>query len=79
MLGRIRNTRHCTSDVEANSTVQSLNILNPKLSKDPSDRFVCLNLSHVPHECLNSSTCRTLFQFEAAWDSSLHNSVLLNR
>jgi kinesin family protein 1 len=60
VIGRIRNTLHCTSDVEANSTVQSLNILNPKLNKDPCD-------------------ARTFFQFEAAWDSSLHNSVLLNR
>lgn len=29
--------------------------------------FVCL------------SRCRTFYRFEAAWDSSMHNSLLLNR
>lgn len=25
------------------------------------------------------SRCRTFYRFEAAWDSSMHNSLLLNR
>lgn len=29
-------------------------------------------ISRFPH-------CRTFYRFEAAWDSSMHNSLLLNR
>ena len=39
-----------------------------------SDRPPLTGCVHCP-----TGDSRTIFRFEAAWDSSLHNSVLLNR
>jgi len=45
--------------------------------------FVICRLSCFQSPPTNNSICvdvfRTFFHFEAAWDSSLHNSALLNR
>ena len=51
---------------------------------DPEDDLDAsvLSLGLFPGEYLDRQICgedRTMFRFEAAWDSSLHNSLLLNR
>jgi kinesin family protein 1 len=51
---------------------------------DPEDDLdgSVLSLGLFPGEYLDralSGDERTMFRFEAAWDSSLHNSLLLNR
>ncbi|RXG56764.1 Kinesin-like protein, partial [Armadillidium vulgare] len=52
---------------------------NPESEDDDNDTSV-LSLGLFPGEYLDyPGEDRTLFRFEAAWDSSLHNSVLLNR
>ncbi|XP_041480700.1 kinesin-like protein KIF1A isoform X5 [Lytechinus variegatus] len=47
---------------------------------EPDDEMTVLSLNLLPvsHTTLPGDD-RTCFRFEAAWDSSLHNSVLLNR
>ena len=51
----------------------------PESDDDDSDSSV-LSLGIFPGEYLEyPGEDRTVFRFEAAWDSSLHNSVLLNR
>lgn len=51
----------------------------PACDEDDSDHLV-LSLGLFPGEYLEyPGDDRTFFCFEAAWDSSLHNSVLLNR
>ncbi|XP_069992040.1 kinesin-like protein unc-104 isoform X12 [Penaeus vannamei] len=51
----------------------------PESEDDDNDTSV-LSLGLFPGEYLEyPGEDRTLFRFEAAWDSSLHNSVLLNR
>ncbi|KAI1301469.1 Kinesin-like protein [Halotydeus destructor] len=45
---------------------------------DEEDESI-LSLSLFPGEHLIDGDNRTIFRFEAAWDTSLHNSVLLNR
>ncbi len=42
---------------------------------DPSVLSLCL----FPGEYLEKINNRNVFRFEAAWDTSLHNSILLNR
>lgn len=47
---------------------------------DASDHSTVLSLGLFPREYLKlSGDRRNIFRFEAAWDSSLHNSPLLNR
>ena len=51
----------------------------PESIDDDNDASV-LSLGLFPGEYLEyPSEDRTFFRFEAAWDSSLHNSALLNR
>ncbi|XP_042232054.1 kinesin-like protein unc-104 isoform X1 [Homarus americanus] len=51
----------------------------PESEDDNNDASV-LSLGLFPGECLEyPGEDRTLFRFEAAWDSSLHNSIMLNR
>jgi hypothetical protein len=60
VIGRVRSTLEVATETEHQSTVLSLNVLQPHYQHHAGDQ-------------------RTFYQFEAAWDSSLHNSVLLNR
>lgn len=51
----------------------------PESEDDNNDSSV-LSLGLFPGEYLEyPGEDRTVFRFEAAWDSSLHNSILLNR
>ncbi|XP_014215863.1 kinesin-like protein unc-104 isoform X3 [Copidosoma floridanum] len=51
----------------------------PEPEEEDNDSSV-LSLGLFPGECLDvPGDDRCMFRFEAAWDSSLHNSVLLNR
>jgi kinesin family protein 1 len=55
-------------------------IRNMAESFDEFDDAGALSLGIFPGEFLEvRSDDRTFYQFEAAWDSSLHNSNLLNR
>ncbi|XP_022531183.2 kinesin-like protein KIF1A isoform X14 [Astyanax mexicanus] len=68
VVGRIRNTP------EADETIIDPNILSLNIHSSgyirptPDDR-----------QFLDSDMPRTFYRFEAAWDSSMHNSLLLNR
>ena len=62
--------------------------VNPESDIDDDLDGSVLSLGLFPGEYLDSSTAlsgsgmaddRVFFRFEAAWDSSLHNSLLLNR
>uniref|UniRef100_A0A8C9WZV8 plus-end-directed kinesin ATPase n=1 Tax=Sander lucioperca TaxID=283035 RepID=A0A8C9WZV8_SANLU len=64
VIGRIRNTP------EADETIIDPNILSLNILS--SGYF-------WPKHNLCFSQCRTFYRFEAAWDSSMHNSLLLNR
>ena len=101
LKGRVRSTREGSSEVDNQSIVLSLNVLNPHLFEADDSRCVCvcvcvcvfvcicLNLAFaltLPYYSYRGfapqmlySYCRTYYQLEAAWDSSLHNSILLNR
>uniref|UniRef100_A0A671NM20 plus-end-directed kinesin ATPase n=1 Tax=Sinocyclocheilus anshuiensis TaxID=1608454 RepID=A0A671NM20_9TELE len=71
VIGRIRNTPEADETI-IDPNILSLNILSSGYIR-PSydDRYVFfLN-------CLQPF--RTFYRFEAAWDSSMHNSLLLNR
>lgn len=51
----------------------------PESSEDDEDSCV-LSLGLFPGETIDiAGDDRSFFRFEAAWDSSLHNSALLNR
>ncbi|XP_058849165.1 kinesin-like protein KIF1B isoform X12 [Acipenser ruthenus] len=68
VVGRIRNKP--TVDDTAADAVLSLNIISAKNIKS----------SHNSNRiCLDKEIPRTFYRFEAVWDSSLHNSLLLNR
>ena len=48
--------------------------------KDPDSENTVLSLNLLPaHYIQYPGDDRVFFRFEAAWDSSLHNSMLLNR
>lgn len=62
--------------------------MNPESDIDDDLDGSVLSLGLFPGEYLDCSTAlsgsgvnddRMIFRFEAAWDSSLHNSLLLNR
>uniref|UniRef100_A0A8C6M4P2 plus-end-directed kinesin ATPase n=1 Tax=Nothobranchius furzeri TaxID=105023 RepID=A0A8C6M4P2_NOTFU len=65
VIGRIRNTP------EADETIIDPNILSLNIL------FSRPIFSHKSTLCFSRS--RTFYRFEAAWDSSMHNSLLLNR
>ncbi|XP_060624054.2 kinesin-like protein KIF1A isoform X3 [Anolis sagrei] len=68
VVGRIRNTPEGDESL-IDPNILSLNIL--------SSGYVCP--SQDDRQFLDSDMPRTFYQFEAAWDSSMHNSLLLNR
>ncbi|XP_044885577.1 kinesin-like protein KIF1A isoform X1 [Mauremys mutica] len=68
VVGRIRNTPEGDESL-IDPNILSLNIL--------SSGYV--NPSQDDRQFLDSDMPRTFYQFEAAWDSSMHNSLLLNR
>ncbi|XP_063091558.1 kinesin-like protein KIF1B isoform X9 [Cavia porcellus] len=68
VVGRIRNKPEV--DEAAVDAILSLNIISAKY----------LKASHSSSRpFLDRDTPRTFYRFEAVWDSSLHNSLLLNR
>ncbi|KAF7700417.1 hypothetical protein HF521_003375 [Silurus meridionalis] len=67
VIGRIRNTPEADETI-IDPNILSLNILSSCYIKPSYDDSVSLGIDH-----------RTFYRFEAAWDSSMHNSLLLNR
>ncbi|XP_017277970.1 kinesin-like protein KIF1A isoform X4 [Kryptolebias marmoratus] len=68
VIGRIRNTPEADETI-IDPNILSLNILSSGyLWPKHDDKSVSLGVDH-----------RTFYRFEAAWDSSMHNSLLLNR
>ncbi|XP_039325542.1 kinesin-like protein KIF1A isoform X12 [Saimiri boliviensis] len=67
VVGRIRNTPE-TDDSLIDPNILSLNILSSGYIHPAQDDRLSLG-----------NDTRTFYQFEAAWDSSMHNSLLLNR
>uniref|UniRef100_A0A670J4F2 plus-end-directed kinesin ATPase n=1 Tax=Podarcis muralis TaxID=64176 RepID=A0A670J4F2_PODMU len=68
VVGRIRNKAEV--DEAAVDAILSLNIISAKY----------LRTSHSSNRLfLDKDMPRTFYRFEAVWDSSLHNSLLLNR
>ncbi|XP_005077265.1 kinesin-like protein KIF1A isoform X11 [Mesocricetus auratus] len=68
VVGRIRNTPE-TDESLIDPNILSLNILSSGYVRPAQD----------DRQFLDSDIPRTFYQFEAAWDSSMHNSLLLNR
>ncbi|XP_062988458.1 kinesin-like protein KIF1A isoform X9 [Elgaria multicarinata webbii] len=68
VVGRIRNTPEGDESL-IDPNILSLNILSSGYIRPSQD----------DRQFLDSDMPRTFFQFEAAWDSSMHNSLLLNR
>ncbi|XP_026304844.1 kinesin-like protein KIF1A isoform X3 [Piliocolobus tephrosceles] len=68
VVGRIRNTAE-TDESLIDPNILSLNILSSGYIHPAQD----------DRQFLDSDIPRTFYQFEAAWDSSMHNSLLLNR
>ncbi|XP_048664867.1 kinesin-like protein KIF1A isoform X17 [Marmota marmota marmota] len=68
VVGRIRNTPE-TDESLIDPNILSLNILSSGYVHPAQD----------DRQFLDSDIPRTFYQFEAAWDSSMHNSLLLNR
>uniref|UniRef100_A0AAR2K7J0 plus-end-directed kinesin ATPase n=1 Tax=Pygocentrus nattereri TaxID=42514 RepID=A0AAR2K7J0_PYGNA len=67
VIGRIRNTPEADETI-IDPNILSLNILSVGYIRPSYDDSVSLGIDH-----------RTFYRFEAAWDSSMHNSLLLNR
>uniref|UniRef100_A0A096M7T5 Kinesin family member 1A n=1 Tax=Poecilia formosa TaxID=48698 RepID=A0A096M7T5_POEFO len=67
VVGRLRNTLEADETV-IDPNILSLNILSAGYVKPLQDDSISLGIDH-----------RTFYRFEAAWDSSMHNSLLLNR
>ncbi|XP_057189314.1 kinesin-like protein KIF1A isoform X6 [Triplophysa rosa] len=67
VIGRIRNTPEADETI-IDPNILSLNILSSGYIRPSYDDSVSLGIDH-----------RTFYRFEAAWDSSMHNSLLLNR
>ncbi|XP_045224041.1 kinesin-like protein KIF1A isoform X8 [Macaca fascicularis] len=76
VVGRIRNTPE-TDESLIDPNILSLNILSSGYIHPAQDDRQFLD-SDIPSVSLGNDT-RTFYQFEAAWDSSMHNSLLLNR
>ncbi|CAM5165303.1 unnamed protein product [Natator depressus] len=68
VVGRIRNTPEGDESL-IDPNILSLNILSSGY----------IHPSQDDRQFLDSDMPRTFYQFEAAWDSSMHNSLLLNR
>ncbi|KAI4809416.1 hypothetical protein KUCAC02_018299 [Chaenocephalus aceratus] len=67
VIGRIRNTPEADETI-IDPNILSLNILSSGYFWPKHSDNVSLGVDH-----------RTFYRFEAAWDSSMHNSLLLNR
>ncbi|XP_037324679.1 kinesin-like protein KIF1A isoform X23 [Pungitius pungitius] len=67
VVGRLRNTPEA-DDTIIDPNILSLNILSAGYVRPMRDDRISLGVDH-----------RTFYRFEAAWDSSMHNSLLLNR
>ncbi|XP_016133898.1 kinesin-like protein KIF1A isoform X6 [Sinocyclocheilus grahami] len=67
VIGRIRNTPEADETI-IDPNILSLNILSSGYIRPSYDDRVSLGIDH-----------RKFYRFEAAWDSSMHNSLLLNR
>uniref|UniRef100_A0A8C3M3W8 plus-end-directed kinesin ATPase n=1 Tax=Chrysolophus pictus TaxID=9089 RepID=A0A8C3M3W8_CHRPC len=68
VVGRIRNTPEADESL-IDPNILSLNILSSGYIQPSQD----------DRQFLDSDMPRTFYQFETAWDSSMHNSLLLNR
>ncbi|XP_061097068.1 kinesin-like protein KIF1A [Conger conger] len=67
VIGRIRNTPEADETI-IDPNILSLNILSAGYIRPSHDDSISLGIDH-----------RTFYRFEAAWDSSMHNSLQLNR
>ncbi|XP_039618350.1 kinesin-like protein KIF1A isoform X4 [Polypterus senegalus] len=67
VVGRIRNTPEANETI-IDPNILSLNILSSEYIYPPEDDSISLE-----------SNYRTFYRFTAAWDSSMHNSLMLNR
>ncbi|XP_029987591.1 kinesin-like protein KIF1A isoform X7 [Sphaeramia orbicularis] len=67
VVGRLRNTPEADETI-IDPNILSLNILSAGYVRPLQDDSISLEVDH-----------RTFYRFEAAWDSSMHNSLLLNR
>ncbi|XP_078801661.1 kinesin-like protein KIF1A isoform X19 [Oryzias latipes] len=67
VVGRLRNTPEADETI-MDPNILSLNILSAGYVKPLLDDSISLGVDY-----------RTFYRFEAAWDSSMHNSLLLNR
>ncbi|XP_073928316.1 kinesin-like protein KIF1A isoform X13 [Castor canadensis] len=76
VVGRIRNTPE-TDESLIDPNILSLNILSSGYIYPAQDDRQFLD-SDIPSVSFGNDT-RTFYQFEVAWDSSMHNSLLLNR
>ncbi|XP_068447750.1 kinesin-like protein KIF1A isoform X17 [Clinocottus analis] len=68
VVGRLRNTPEADETI-IDPNILSLNILSAGYVRPLRD----------DRQFLDSDMPRTFYRFEAAWDSSMHNSLLLNR
>ncbi|XP_056270575.1 kinesin-like protein KIF1A isoform X5 [Pseudoliparis swirei] len=68
VVGRLRNTPEADETI-IDPNILSLNILSASYVRPMRD----------DRQFLDSDMPRTFYRFEAAWDSSMHNSLLLNR
>ncbi|XP_058635693.1 kinesin-like protein KIF1A isoform X5 [Onychostoma macrolepis] len=68
VVGRIRNAPEADETI-IDPNILSLNILSAGYIRPTQD----------DRQFLDSDMPRTFYRFEAAWDSSMHNSLLLNR
>ncbi|XP_047442585.1 kinesin-like protein KIF1A isoform X3 [Mugil cephalus] len=76
VVGRLRNTPEA-DDTIIDPNILSLNILSSAYVRPMQDDRQFLD-SDMPSISLGVDH-RTFYRFEAAWDSSMHNSLLLNR
>ena len=76
VVGRIRTTPESDFDDDLDGSVLSLGLFPGEFVEQvplqPSSGL-------TPGGNQSGDADRTMFRFEAAWDSSLHNSLLLNR
>ncbi|XP_022056987.1 kinesin-like protein KIF1A isoform X13 [Acanthochromis polyacanthus] len=76
VVGRLRNTPEADETI-IDPNILSLNILSAGYVRPMQDDRQFLD-SDMPSISLGVDH-RTFYRFEAAWDSSMHNSLLLNR
>ncbi|XP_054978934.1 kinesin-like protein KIF1A isoform X3 [Sorex araneus] len=76
VVGRIRNTPE-TDEPLIDPNILSLSVLSSGYVHPAQDdrQFLDSDMPSAPF----GDESRTFYQFEAAWDSSMHNSLLLNR